>query len=260
MWPLFRPGRGSGASPRKRSAGRASTTCAEPVASASRTSSSEATKLSSSRGVKSAAASGALRRVSSGRPSLRPFRQAAFEDADLLDAIGAQRPPDARRGEQAERVVDDEAHAVAETERAHLLRQRLGLRQHVRQALVEDRRSCRCRRTPRPEYGPAGTRQRPSRPVGGRCHDASITPEVRVAEFGGEFICGAEVARRHRAPLRSGRERDAHAPVEPALLLDLRHRRAADFAGARDMRAAAGLEVEAVDRDEAHAARFPSAA
>ena len=30
----------------------------------------------------------------------------AFEDADLLDAIDAQHPPDARGGEQAERVVD----------------------------------------------------------------------------------------------------------------------------------------------------------
>ncbi len=33
MWPPLRPGRGSGASPRKRSAGRASTTCADPSAS-----------------------------------------------------------------------------------------------------------------------------------------------------------------------------------------------------------------------------------
>src|SRR5215216_5797362 len=64
--------------------------------------------------------------------------------------------------------------------------------------------------------------------------------------------------------LRSGRDdplrrrgldqRDPHAAVLLALLLDIGDGDAADLAGAADMRAAAGLEVDALDLDEAHAA------
>ena len=51
--------------------------------------------------------------------------------------------------------------------------------------------------------------------------------------------------------------RDAHAAVLPALLLDLRHRDAADLAGARDMRAAAGLQVDAARSRPAERGRCP---
>src|SRR5215208_4883662 len=64
--------------------------------------------------------------------------------------------------------------------------------------------------------------------------------------------------------LRSGRDdplrrrgldqRDPHAAVLLALLLDVGDGDAADLAGAADMGAAAGLEVDALDLDEAHAA------
>src|SRR4051794_40907720 len=53
---------------------------------------------------------------------------------------------------------------------------------------------------------------------------------------------------------RSG-EPDAHAAVLLALLLDVGDEDAADLARAPHMRAAAGLEVDALDLDQAHAAR-----
>src|SRR5579883_3283670 len=43
------------------------------------------------------------------------------------------------------------------------------------------------------------------------------------------------------------------AAVLPTLVLDLGHRDAADFGGVADMRAAAGLQIDAGDLDEAHA-------
>ena len=102
-----------------------------------------------------------------------------------------------------------------------------------------------------PEFGradPPGWRQMP-----GRVDHA----EIGVAELGrelgcrdrssGEAIAGSDLG-------SSVGERDAHAAVELALLLDSGHRRAADFAGARDMRAPAGLQIQALDRDEPDAA------
>ena len=50
------------------------------------------------------------------------------------------------------------------------------------------------------------------------------------------------------------RQRDPDAAVLLALLLDVGDRDAADLAGAAHMRAAAGLQVDAVDLDEPHAA------
>src|SRR4051795_8955359 len=50
-------------------------------------------------------------------------------------------------------------------------------------------------------------------------------------------------------------EGDAHATVLLALLFDLRHAHRADFAGAAHMRAAAGLQVKAVDFDQPDATR-----
>src|SRR5271163_2121426 len=76
-----------------------------------------------------------------------------------------------------------------------------------------------------------------------------------TAEIGRELRSGAEVPRCHpgsRVSSSAG-ERDAHAAVDLALLLDSRHRRAADLACASDMGAPARLEVEALDRNQADA-------
>ena len=62
---------------------------------------------------------------------------------------------------------------------------------------------------------------------------------------------------------RASRERDADAPVELALLLDLGDDDRADLAGALDVRAAARLQVDRAalaDDDEAHLAGARSAA
>ena len=62
-----------------------------------------------------------------------PGGQAAFQNMYVGDAEGAQRPPHARRGEQAIAVVDDGAHAVAQPHGAHGARKGDRVRQHVRQ-------------------------------------------------------------------------------------------------------------------------------
>ena len=189
MRPLLTPGRGSGTSPRNRSAGRASTTCAEPSASAARTSSSEATNLSSRRGVKTRGL-GCASPVSSRPAFLDPSRQAAVENAHVLDAVSAQRPPDPRRGIEAERVIDDEAHAVAEAERGHRLGERVRFRQHVRQVLIVvgdqvDVEEHGVRNVLLPELGRAGASGIGQMP--GRVDHA----EIGVAELGREFSRGA---------------------------------------------------------------------
>ena len=194
--------------------------------------------------------------VSSGRPFLDPFRQAALEDAHVLDAIGAQRPPDPRRGIEAERVIDDEAHAVAEAERGHRLGERLGFRQHVRQALVVIGDRVDVEEHGARECASAWNSAAPVRPELGRCQEASITP--RSASPSSAASSAVVMKLREGMGLRSAyrsAERDAHAAVDLALLLDAGHRGAADLAGARDMRSPAGLKIEALDRDQAHPAR-----
>jgi hypothetical protein len=62
-----------------------------------------------------------------------PLRQAAVEDRDLVGPEGAQGPPHAGGGEQAGRIVDHEAHAVAQAERRHLVGEFLRVGQHMRQ-------------------------------------------------------------------------------------------------------------------------------
>ena len=118
MWPLLRPGRGSGVRPSKRSAGRASTTCAAPSPSGLARRRAERRSCGRAAGVK-VAASAAPRRASIGRPSCIHFGRPPSRIKTSLHAEGAQRPPDPRRGEQALRVVDHEAHAVAEAELGH---------------------------------------------------------------------------------------------------------------------------------------------
>ena len=131
------------------------------------------------------------------RPSFGdPFRQAASEDTDVLDPISAQRPPDPRRSVEAQEIVDDEAHAVAESERGHLLGQHVRLRQHVRQGRAEigDRVDVEidgAGNMPEAEFDgaeAAGVRKMPG---------AVDQAEVGVAEFGGEFVGRAVVLRGH---------------------------------------------------------------
>ncbi len=62
-----------------------------------------------------------------------PLRQAAFEDRDVGDAEHLQRPPQARRGEEAETVVDHRAHAVAKAKFAQGVGEGERRRQHMRQ-------------------------------------------------------------------------------------------------------------------------------
>ena len=195
MWPLRTPGRGSGARPSNRSAGRASTTCAEPSASALRTSSIEATKPWSRRGVKRRGC-GRASPCSSGRSSRIHFGRPPSRIVDVVDAEGAQRPPDARGGEQAEGVVDDEAHAVAEAERAHLLRRISARRAACAAGRSTYRRSHRCRRTPRRECARRGT---PPRRCARLAADARRRRrrQARLAEMRGEPIGGDEILLSH---------------------------------------------------------------
>ena len=62
-----------------------------------------------------------------------PLLQAAVEHGDVLVPHGAERPPGARRREHAERVVDDDAHAVADAHLLHARGELDGGREHVRQ-------------------------------------------------------------------------------------------------------------------------------
>ena len=254
MWPLFRPGRGSGASPRKRSAGRASTTCADPRL--------ERLAHFVERGDEALVEPrreepGLWMRIAEfERPALLdPFREAAFEDADLVDAISAQRPPDPRRRVQAEDVVDDEAHAVAEPERASSPWPARRVSAACAEGPCSRSAIVSMSKNTAPGICPSRNSTAPKRPVLGRCHEPSITPRSASPSSAASSAGRAEIARSHRRGSgQKRRERDAHAAVDPALLLDLDDRCAADFAGARDMGASARLEVEALDGDEADAA------
>jgi hypothetical protein len=67
----------------------------------------------------------------------------------------------------------------------------------------------------------------------------------------------------HGRLLQFSSERDANAPVDLALVLDLGDRHAADLAGAGDMRAAARLQIDAAvlaNGNETNARPCPSAA
>ena len=204
------------------------------------------------------------------RPPFRlPFLQAAVQHRHVVVAHDAEHPPRARRRVQALAVVDDDAHAVAD---AHLLHAagELGRRgQHVRQRVLlvrdlVDVEEQRARNVARP-----GTRPSASRPAVGRCMRAVEDDEVRARR-------GARRASRSRPAIVAAgvlaccvvssdcsRERDADAPVQLALVLDLGDGDAADLARAPHVRAAAGLQVHGAvlaDGDEAHPARCPSAA
>src|SRR5439155_25505599 len=62
-----------------------------------------------------------------------PFREAPVEDGDPRMAEGAKRPPDARRADDAARVVDDDAVGVRDPQPADALRERSGAREHMPQ-------------------------------------------------------------------------------------------------------------------------------
>ena len=67
-----------------------------------------------------------------------PFRfpsgKAAREDRRMFGAEDGERPPKARRGENADAVIDDGPHPVAKSKPAHLGGEDLGFGQHMRQA------------------------------------------------------------------------------------------------------------------------------
>ena len=93
IWPERTPGRGSGASPRKRSAGRASTTCAAPDRSAAwivRGIRDHGVVEGGREGPRRARRLGARSR----RAALRlPGRKAAFENRHVARAEGPEGPP-----------------------------------------------------------------------------------------------------------------------------------------------------------------------
>ena len=115
MWPERRPGRGSGASPRNRSAARASTIWASPSFAVAATWVTSRTRPASRRAVKWRSrrmGDAVLDRAALGPP----LGQAAVEDGDVGLAEEPERPPDARGAEHADAVVDDDAVAVADAE------------------------------------------------------------------------------------------------------------------------------------------------
>ena len=141
MWPPRRPARGSGASPRKRSAARASTTCAVLSSSTFCTSSIDATMARLSRGVNVFAERGFAAPVSSGRFSAFHFGMPPSSTRTLSDAEGAERQPHARRAVEPDAVIENDRHAVADAELADLAGELLGRGQHVGQGIgmVRDR-------------------------------------------------------------------------------------------------------------------------
>ena len=74
--------------------------------------------------------------VSIGYPPRFPGRKSAIKNDDVLVAHGAERPPYARRGEDAVVVVDDNTRAIADPKLAHAGGEFLRRGQHVRQAAV----------------------------------------------------------------------------------------------------------------------------
>src|SRR5689334_3191020 len=96
----------------------------------------------------------------------------------------------------------------------------------------------------------------PIRPALGRCQDASITPRLGSPSS----AASSAVLRKLREGMGRlirlcGAERNAHAAVDLAFLLDAGHRGAADLAGARDMCSPTGLKIESLDGDQPHPAR-----
>ena len=171
MWPLLRPGRGSGARPSKRSAGRASTTCAEPSPAPPSRRRSRRQSMVEPRGERSRGAGGSPVRAAVLRAAIG---QAALEDRHVLDAEGAQRPPRApRRTGPGRRRRRSACRRRGRAPSSPARKFRVG--QHVRQAArrigddvdVEEHRAGNV---------PCAKFAAPLRPVGGRCQEASITP------------------------------------------------------------------------------------
>ena len=203
MWPLFRPGRGSGASPRKRSAGRASTTCAEPL---------QRRAHLFERGDEAfveAWGEGARLRT----------RLAMFERPAFVRSTSAARPrecgPPRRRKRARSTRRAPQRTAPTRHRRRSACRRRARARSSPSPSASgfgsmcgrpgRGRRSCRCRRTPRRECGRAGIR--PRRAVRRWADARSVDhAEVRVAELGGELLGRAEIAGGH-GKVRSGRKR-----------------------------------------------------
>ena len=156
MWPARSPARGSGTAPAKRVAGRASTTWVAPDALAA------STVAASTVGNESKVAEKA-RRLPSARAALgrmiarQPRLEAAFEEVDARRSVVLQHPPCTGATDEIRRIVDDQRHRFVEAERAGHPPERLGIRQHVRQARSNDRRSCRHRSAPRRGCAPART-------------------------------------------------------------------------------------------------------
>ena len=100
-----------------------------------------------------------------------PFRQAAVEDGDVALAEGAEGPPDGAP-KQADAVIDNDLHAVADAEPTHGAGEGHRIGQHVRQAgrMVGDGVDVEKHRP-----GDVGFREfrGPSRLAVGRCQDAS---------------------------------------------------------------------------------------
>ena len=135
MRPDFTQLRGSGASPRKRGAGRASTSWKAAAAMPSRTSCMSRTAA----GSKWAAKVRAVRvtaRSSSGSALGAPLRQPAVEDHDVGRAHDLERPPDPRRRGEADAVVDDDLLFLVDAERADRGRELPRRRQHVGQGIA----------------------------------------------------------------------------------------------------------------------------
>ena len=66
-----------------------------------------------------------------------PLREAPVENGDPPMAEGAERPPDARRADDATRVVDDDAIGVRDPQPADALRELPRAREHVRQGRAQ---------------------------------------------------------------------------------------------------------------------------
>ena len=62
-----------------------------------------------------------------------PFRKAAVEDENVFDAEDAERPPHARRREEAGAVIDHDLVAVRNPEPRHVQLENMRRRQHMRE-------------------------------------------------------------------------------------------------------------------------------
>ena len=153
IWPLFRPGRGSGGFAAK-SLGGASVDDLRRTGSPALCAHRPARRRNCDRaGRRNDAAGGLGSPSSSGRPSLIHLGRPPSRILTSATPKARKRPPDPRGGEQAERVIDDHMHAVAEAKLAHRRGESDRLGQHMRQAARRVGDRCRCRRTPRRECG-----------------------------------------------------------------------------------------------------------